>query len=99
MARYSGGPVVHAALSFSRNAGPLVYAPLQRGDRERASTAALNALRSIRSIRQQLDDNEIAAVRGARAAGASWTEIAQALGVTRQAAWDRWHELDEDDQK
>jgi hypothetical protein len=24
-----------------------------------------------------------------------WTEIATALGVTRQSAWERWHELDE----
>jgi hypothetical protein len=25
----------------------------------------------------------------------SWAEIATALGVTRQAAWERWHEIDE----
>lgn len=31
----------------------------------------------------------------ARKAGLSWAEIATALGVTRQAAWERWHEIDE----
>jgi hypothetical protein len=34
-------------------------------------------------------------VREARKAGLSWTDIATALGVTRQSAWERWHELDE----
>lgn len=28
-------------------------------------------------------------------AGLSWAEIASALGVARQAAWERWHEVDE----
>ncbi|WP_461165319.1 hypothetical protein [Arthrobacter sp. R4-81] len=31
----------------------------------------------------------------ARKAGLSWAEIANALGVTRQAVWERWHEIDE----
>lgn len=34
-------------------------------------------------------------MREARKAGLSWTEIAGALGVTRQSAWERFHELDE----
>jgi hypothetical protein len=33
--------------------------------------------------------------RPLRKAGLSWAEIATALGVTRQAAWERWHEIDE----
>ncbi|WP_458114598.1 helix-turn-helix domain-containing protein [Arthrobacter sp. R1-13] len=33
-------------------------------------------------------------MRQARKAGLSWTEIATALGVTRQSAWERWRELD-----
>jgi len=34
------------------------------------------------------------AVREARKLDLSWTEIAAILGVTRQSAWERWHELD-----
>jgi hypothetical protein len=30
------------------------------------------------------------AVEAARSTGATWTEIAAALGVTRQAAWERF---------
>lgn len=35
------------------------------------------------------------AVRAARGAGASWTDVATMLGVSRQSAWERWHEIDE----
>ena len=31
----------------------------------------------------------------ARKAGLSWTQLAAALGVTRQSAKERWHEIDE----
>jgi hypothetical protein len=41
---------------------------------------------------------ELSTVRQAREAGLSWTEIATSLGVTRQSAWERWHELDTEDQ-
>lgn len=32
-----------------------------------------------------------AAVQRARAEGATWEEVADSLGVTRQAAWERFH--------
>ena len=38
---------------------------------------------------------ELSTVREARKAGLSWTEIAGSLAVTRQSAWERFHELDE----
>jgi hypothetical protein len=37
-------------------------------------------------LRTLLDE----AVEQARGEGASWDDIAQALGMTRQAAWERW---------
>lgn len=52
-------------------------------------------LTSIQEVRSKLDRNELATVRKARQAGLSWTDIATCLGVTRQAAWERWHELDD----
>lgn len=55
----------------------------------------LTTLSAIREVRRQCDSTEFLTVRHARKAGLSWTEIAAALGVTRQAAWERWHELDE----
>jgi len=55
----------------------------------------LLTLRCVQEIRQQCDLTELATVRQARRAGLSWTEIAGALGVTRQSAWERWHELDD----
>jgi DNA invertase Pin-like site-specific DNA recombinase len=55
----------------------------------------LLTLTSIQEIRQRCDRTELRTVQEARKAGLSWTEIATALGVTRQSAWERWHELDE----
>ncbi|HUB72161.1 MAG TPA: glycosyl hydrolase family 28-related protein, partial [Acidimicrobiales bacterium] len=39
-------------------------------------------------------EREVGFIRWARRNGTTWTEIATALGTTRQGAWDRWHELD-----
>jgi hypothetical protein len=55
----------------------------------------VTTLRAIQEVRQQCDHTELSSVLEARKLGLSWTEIAGALGVTRQSAWERWHELDE----
>ncbi|BAS11742.1 hypothetical protein AHiyo8_00450 [Arthrobacter sp. Hiyo8] len=52
-------------------------------------------LEAIQQVRQTCDHTELTTVKYARKAGLSWAEIATALGVTRQAAWERWHEIDE----
>lgn len=87
MARYSGGPVTHRALT-----GP------KRQYSEMSDQAwqqeLLLTLRCIQEIRQKCDQTELQTVRQARKAGLSWTEIAGALGVTRQSTWERWRELD-----
>jgi hypothetical protein len=54
----------------------------------------LYTLTSIRNIRAKVDLSELVTVQKARELGMSWTEIATALGVTRQAAWERLHEMD-----
>ena len=55
----------------------------------------LTTLQAIQQVRQNCDTTELKTVRYARKAGLSWTEIAISLGVTRQSAWERWHEIDE----
>ncbi|SOJ55258.1 hypothetical protein MSIMFB_02747 [Mycobacterium simulans] len=63
--------------------------------RPREGDDALAALSDIGVVRRSLDQAELEAVRAARRHGKSWTEIATHLGVTRQSAWERWHDLDE----
>ncbi|OHV35276.1 MULTISPECIES: PASTA domain-containing protein [Pseudofrankia] len=57
--------------------------------------AALGALTDIGTLRRLLDQTELEAVRAARFHRKSWAEIATRLGVTRQSAWERWRDLDE----
>lgn len=51
---------------------------------------ALDALQAVASLRRRLDQASDDAALGARRAGASWAAIGRALGVTKQAAFDRW---------
>lgn len=59
-------------------------------------SAALAALSDIGTVRRLLDQAELSAVRTARRHGKSWAEIATRLGVTRQSAWERWRDLDDE---
>jgi hypothetical protein len=54
----------------------------------------LDGLGDIRTVRGYLDEMEIRHVKGLRARGVSWAEIAVSVGISRQAAWERWQELD-----
>lgn len=56
----------------------------------------LEALSGVGMVRRLLDEAELDGVRSARRRGRSWAEIAIKLGVTRQSAWERWRELDEE---
>lgn len=66
--------------------------------RDTSATAdrALVALADIGLVRRLLDQAEFEAVRTARRNGKSWSEIAIKLGVTRQSAWERWRDVDDD---
>src|SRR6185369_12182285 len=56
--------------------------------------AALEALPSVVGLRDQLDRCELMLIESARASGASWTRVAQALGLgSRQAAEQRFLRL------
>lgn len=56
---------------------------------------ALVALSDIGRVRRALELAELQAVRVARKHRKSWSEIAVQLGVTRQSAWERWRDVDE----
>lgn len=58
--------------------------------------AALRALEDIHFVRTLLNTAELNAVHTARAHGQSWAEIATALHLSKQAAWEKWHDLDAD---
>jgi hypothetical protein len=53
----------------------------------------LRALESVRDLRTHLSDVERKALRSARARGASVQDIAEALGVTRQAVYYKLSQL------
>jgi len=56
----------------------------------RVATGDVEALIDLVGLAQQLDTAILQAVTGLRACGYSWTEIATRLGITRQAAHQRW---------
>jgi hypothetical protein len=49
------------------------------------SADPLDALRQSAALRQRLEGQEEALVHRARVAGATWAQIAEALGVSKQA--------------
>jgi hypothetical protein len=53
-------------------------------------SAALDRLRAVRELRGWLAEQEQHAVIGARMARATWTEIGEAWGTSRQGAFNRW---------
>lgn len=89
MARYSGGPTVHRAMKGPRSTGSSLSSP------QSWKSEVITTLSAIQQVRQACDHTELVTVKYARKAGLSWAEIAVALGVTRQAAWERWHEIDD----
>lgn len=56
--------------------------------------AALRALIDIHVVRRLLDRAELNAVKTSRRNDKSWTDIATMLHMTRQSAWERWHDID-----
>lgn len=72
--------------------GPPTTGPGEADD----AVAALSALADVGVVRRLLDQAEFLAVRTARRHGRSWAEIATTLGVSRQSAWERWRDVDDD---
>jgi len=57
---------------------------------ELADVSALDALRSNDAAAQRLIGQQWQAVQVAREQGASWAQIGEVLGMSRQAAWERF---------
>jgi hypothetical protein len=52
----------------------------------------LLALSATRALRKRLGDAEAQLVSEALGHGAAWEDVAAALGISRQAAWRKFHE-------
>jgi Homeodomain-like domain len=55
----------------------------------------LQTLEAIHRLRRYLDELEAACILKARDLGASPTDIGEALGITRQAVYNRLHQLEQ----
>jgi hypothetical protein len=56
----------------------------------RVADGDIEALSLMTRLADELDDAIAQAVKGLRGQGYSWTEIGDRLGITRQAARQRW---------
>jgi hypothetical protein len=56
----------------------------------RVGSGDVEALRDLVGLADELDQALISAVTGLRAFGYSWAEIGNRLGISRQAAQQRW---------
>ena len=96
---YAGRSSVKARLTPNRRRWPVEddeYASfVRRVIRAHARRVAgdVDALADMTGLIAELDEAITQAVTGLRKAGYSWAEIAARLGVTRQAAQQRWGRL------
>lgn len=56
--------------------------------------AVLDKLHEVDQESHDIDANRAALIREARASGATWTQVGEALGMSKQAAWERFRQLD-----
>jgi hypothetical protein len=84
---------VHARdLAAAREDGNAVAAGYaERGIAEIGELTAVDALRAGERLARVVADWRDRLVSEARAAGASWSVVGDALGLTRQAAWAAYH--------
>lgn len=64
----------------------------ERASRSAAGLTPLDALEGLVDLAESLDLARAAAVREARMEGRTWAEVGQALGTTKQAAFQRFGE-------
>src|SRR5687767_9328045 len=62
--------------------------PSKLEPRESTIEEELDRMVSLRDSREQVDQEVAAAVRALRAKGLTWTRIGEALGMSRQSAWE-----------
>lgn len=69
---------------------PAVVPQLAPWDQAASADEALATLPGVAAVRSQVEQNLTGWVRRARALGATWARIGDALGMTRQSAWERF---------
>jgi hypothetical protein len=70
--------------------GPVEGAHLMPWDHAETVQAALAHLPNVARAQAQVEESLLGWVRRARALGATWAQIGDALGITRQSAWERF---------
>lgn len=75
---------------LSKPAGPGGPARPPLWDNFDSVEQALDLLPKMAAASTQVEENLTALVRRARALGATWAKIGEALGMTRQSAWERF---------
>jgi hypothetical protein len=68
----------------------LMVARIMRAAAERVSDGNVEDLRALVDLQGQLDVAIVRAVRGLRDSGATWEQIGEATGTSRQAAIMKW---------
>jgi hypothetical protein len=89
---------VNTALTPNRRTRPVVENPdyaafarrVIRAAGRRVASGDVEGLPDLLHLAGELDQAIDTAITGLRAAGYSWAEIANRLGITRQAAQQRW---------
>ncbi len=54
----------------------------------KSGTSPLDDLRELKKVEAEIDQVRCDLVRDARNKGATWEQVAQALGMTKQSAWE-----------
>jgi hypothetical protein len=62
---------------------------------EQSPAIPVQELVDVHLVRGLLHRAELVAVKTARRHGKSWSDIATMLHMTRQSAWERWHDIDD----
>jgi hypothetical protein len=70
--------------------GPVEGARLMPWDHAETVQAALAHLPNVARAQAQVEESLLGWVRRARTLGATWAQIGDALGITRQSAWERF---------
>jgi hypothetical protein len=84
-----------ASLEPAERLAPLVTGFAVGVDQSPSHRGGAGRSHRYRLVRTLLDEAEAGAVRAARLGGSTWSEIGAKLGTSRQAAWEKWHELEE----
>jgi hypothetical protein len=70
--------------------GPTTGARLMPWEHAETAEAALGHLPNVARAQAQVEETLLGWVQRARQLGATWAQVGQALGITRQSAWERF---------